>query len=106
MKIVGEIGIDRKEYLYELRYVDILQIERGYARRHRHLWSAFRWETFYLLCAQVGGDKLAEKGINDPADLIHFPWDTDNSPLSDEEREELQDEILQYNLNNPKPSEQ
>ena len=108
MKLVGEIGISRQEYLYDLQYVDILQIERGYERRHRHLWSAVRWETFYMLCAQAGGDKLSEKGINSPADLLPFPWDTDELPLTDEETVALQNEILEYNLNNsnPKPQEQ
>ena len=41
-KFVGEIGINRLEYLYDLTYCDLLMIERGYNRRHMNLWSATR----------------------------------------------------------------
>lgn len=76
MKFVGEIGIPRREYLYELDYVDIVQIERGYERRQRHRWSATRWQTFCLMNAFAGGDAMKKNGIHTPQDLIHFPWDT------------------------------
>ena len=75
MKFVGEIGIPRREYLYELDYLDIVQIERGYERRHRHAWSISRWETFHLMAAFCGGENLQKSGIHTPADLIRFPWD-------------------------------
>jgi hypothetical protein len=76
MKFVGEIGIPRREYLFELDYVDIVQIERGYERRQRHRWSATRWQTFCLMNAFAGGDAMKKNGIHTPQDLIHFPWDT------------------------------
>lgn len=75
MKFVGEIGIPRREYLYELDYLDMVQIERGYERRHRHAWSIGRWETFHLMAAFCGGKNLQESGIHTPVDLIRFPWD-------------------------------
>ncbi len=75
MKFVGEIGISRREYLYELDYLDMVQIERGYERRHRHEWSIARWETFHLMAAFCGGKNLQESGIHSPVDLIQFPWD-------------------------------
>lgn len=31
---MGEIGRDRREYLYEMSYCDILLIQRGYRRRN------------------------------------------------------------------------
>ena len=95
---MGEIGTDRREYLYELTYCDLILIERGYDRRHSHLWSTTRWETYHLMCAFVGGDKLAEKGIYKPQDLIKFPWDGEAAPpITDEERKELQDEMAAIN---------
>ena len=75
MKFVGEIGISRREYLYELDYLDMVQIERGYERRHRHAWSIGRWQTFHLMAAFCGGKNLQESGIHTPLDLIRFPWD-------------------------------
>jgi len=75
MKFVGEIGINRTEYLYDLHYSDILQIERGHERRHRHLWSATRWETYYIMQAFAGSDAMKKSGIHSPKDLMPLPWD-------------------------------
>ena len=86
----------RREYLYELRYVDMLMMERGYERRHRHLWSTTRWETYHLMCCQVGGDKLSEKGIHGPQDLIRLPWEREYTPITEEEVEELKKEIENF----------
>lgn len=91
---MGEIGLSRLEYLYELTFCDLLLIERGYERRHRHLWSAERWSTYHIMAAFVGGDKLAEKGVHKPQDLIKFPWESEPvSPITQEEAAELQAEI-------------
>lgn len=72
---MGEIGYNRREYLYELTNCDILLIERGYELRHRHLWSASRWETYHIMAAQIGTDSLKQAGIEKPADLIPLPGD-------------------------------
>ena len=97
MKFVGEIGIPRREYLYELDYIDMVQIERGYERRHRHAWSIGRWQTFHLMAAFCGGDNLRKSGINGPSDLLKFPWDTDEQEqppeVTDDVVKELQDEM-------------
>lgn len=96
---MGEIGIPRREYLYELKFSDILMIQRGYERRHRHLWSACRWAVFNNIAAYVGGKAMKEAGINSPKDLLKFPWEKNEaySPLTDEERMELQHEIDMMN---------
>lgn len=72
---MGEIGINRSEYLYELDYVDILLTLRGYEKRHRHLWSSTRWSTFQLMRAQAGDDAMQKAGIYTPRDLMPFPWE-------------------------------
>lgn len=91
---MGEIGIPRLEYLYELTHCDLLMIVRGYNRRHRDLWSSTRWQTYNLMQAFCGGKALNEAGIHKPTDLIKFPWDTAPvTPLTQSEVEEMQAEI-------------
>ena len=85
MKFVGEIGIPRREYLYELDYLDMVQIERGYERRHRHAWSIGRWETFHLMAAFCGTEALRKRNIHAPTDLIRFPWDYKPHTADDDE---------------------
>lgn len=70
---MGEIGIARREYLYELSYWEILLIVRGYSRRNREMWSAVRWQTYNLMCVSMADMKKA--GILNPTDLLRFPWE-------------------------------
>jgi hypothetical protein len=73
---VGEIGLPRREYLYDIRFWEARRILNGYNRRQRDLWSATRWQTYSLMAAQVGGKELAKNGINSATDLLPLPWDT------------------------------
>lgn len=70
---MGEIGIPRLEYLYDLEYWEIMLIVRGYIRRSRDLWSATRWQTYNLMCVSMADIKKA--GIHSPTDLLRFPWE-------------------------------
>ena len=70
---MGEIGIPRREYLYDLASWEIMLIVRGYIRRSRDLWSATRWQTYNLMCVSMADIKKA--GIHSPTDLIRFPWE-------------------------------
>lgn len=91
---VGEMGINRKEYLYELVFCDLLLIARGYERRNRHMWSATRWQTYHLMLAFVGSNKLAENGIHSAKDLLKFPWEKEKPvKLSAQDMAELQADI-------------
>ena len=95
---MGEIGTPRKEYLYELRYIDLLMIERGYDRRHRHPWAIARWMTYNIMQAQCGSKAMREAGINSIEDLLKFPWDSEPvAPITSEERDEMLAEINAYN---------
>lgn len=93
---MGEIGINRKEYLYSLKYSDLICIERGYHRRTREAWSMNRWQTYHFMLATCGGKALKEAGIHDPIDLHRFLWEKkkdsgDNSSMpTKEEVEEMQ----------------
>lgn len=95
---MGEIGLSREEYLYELQYWEILLIVRGYARRNREMWSAIRWQTFCLMC--VSAD-LKKAGIYSPTDLIRFPWDKTEGDgagsLTQDDIAELQRQMKEYN---------
>ena len=95
---MGEIGIPRHEFLHVLRWWEIRSIIRGYGRRHRHLWSIARWQTYNLMCCLAD---IKKAGISRPTDLIEFPWDNhgQSNILSDEEVEELANEIDSYNKN-------
>lgn len=95
---MGEIGIPRREYLYELRYVDLILIQRGYAARYRNIWSATRWQTYLLMQSQVGTEGLRKAGITRASDLLQFPWERQPADLpSDDEVADLMAEMADIN---------
>ena len=83
---MGEIGIPRREYLYELTLCDLLMIERGYHRRSIDAWSTSRWSTYHIMAAFVGGDELRKQGLYSPKDLLPLPWD--RTPKTEQYSEE------------------
>lgn len=96
--MVGEIGIPRREYLYELTYCDMVLIQRGYAARYRNMWSATRWQTYLIMQSQVGTEGLRKAGINSASDLIQFPWELQKPSLpSDDEVADLLSEMADIN---------
>lgn len=91
---MGEIGLNRHEYLYDLTFTDLLLIERGYYRRSRDLWSSQRWSTYNVMAAFCGGKNLRESGIHSPRDLITFPWERSHRLLpTEDDIKELQAEM-------------
>ena len=97
---MGEIGVQRSEYLYELEYWDIALIVRGYFRRNREMWSATRWQTYNLMCVSMANIKRA--GIYRPTDLIKFPWEKEVSEggghiLTNEEVAEMRRMMMEEN---------
>lgn len=95
---MGEIGIPHHTALYEMEQWHIQQAITGYYRRGRDTMSMTRWQTYNLMAAFVGGDKLREHNINSPTDLLKFPWDTDGQihcEVTDEDVAELQEEMKQ-----------
>lgn len=96
---MGEIGIPRKEFLFVLPFWEVRRIMRGYQRRHRDLWSAARWQTFYIMSAQIGGKGMRESGLHKPTDLMPLPWDTKEKPNlpSEEEIRQMQEEMRTFN---------
>lgn len=91
---MGEIGIPRREFLYELALKDIILIERGYHARNRHLWSATRWQTYYTMMTTIGSDGMRKAGITSPKDLMEFPWEKSAPPpITEDDMEMLQKEM-------------
>jgi len=44
------------------------------------------------MSAFAGSDAMKKNGINDPTDLLHFPWEISSTTLpTEEEQEDLKD---------------
>lgn len=102
---MGEIGIPRHEYLYELTFWEMRRIIRGYRKREQTTWEQTRWAVFWLM--HNGMTDLRKAGINSPSDLIQFPWDNDHPEQDDdeptlEEVEELRRQLQEENRKNGK----
>ena len=97
---VGEIGIPRREFLYEISFWEARRILRGYRNRYRDMWSAVRWHAYRIIGAMPYVD-LHKNGINSPRDLIQFPWDNDNAPkactATEDDIEEMQQILKDMN---------
>jgi hypothetical protein len=96
---VGEIGISRHEFLYELTWWEINSIKRGYRKRNRF--------THRLLAECVYATVFSNrdpkgKTVQDMFPIL-FDDDDEEEPIasiSDEDREDLLD--LMHSLNNNK----
>ena len=73
--LVGEIGIERNVFYYELRWWEVKSIVRGYRKRSRTFCTMLRWSTFMQM--NTGMADLKKAGIYEPQDLIKFPWETE-----------------------------
>lgn len=93
---MGEIGRDRKEYLYEMSYCDIMLIIRGYRRRNVLQYQLQRMQVFASTFC-MGGNKDGKE----PQQLwpLYFDKYIDHSqpPISEEEIEDLQAEMEALN---------
>ena len=97
--VVGEIGIPREQFLYDLEFWEVRAIIRGYRRKQETEWAQLRWQTFWLM--HNGMVDLGKVGIHQPSDLMQLPHDgntgDDSPPISDEEIDALQAEMRAYN---------
>lgn len=71
--LVGEIGFNRREFLYELRQWEINAVIKGYRARARTHWETARLNAYFIMSAQAN---LRKMGIYRDTDLIKFPWET------------------------------
>jgi hypothetical protein len=86
--LVGEIGISRRELLYEVRFWEARRIIRGYRKRNRL--------TYQLLAENVFASTYAFRGSEGKTVKDMYPDIFDNEeedtepPMTDEESAELQ----------------
>ena len=92
---MGEIGIPRHEFLYEIRYWEARRIVRGYRMRnalHYQLMRMNIWASMFCM----GNPKNVK-----PKDLFKLYFEKeagwDAPPLTDEERMKMQEEMRQWN---------
>ena len=95
---MGEIGIPRREFLYDLRFWEVRRIIRGYRQRDRlkhQLLAECAYATIYAMRDPKG------KTV---ADMFPMIFDTDDddeeTPISKEDVAELQQLIAETNARN------
>ena len=90
---MGEIGIPRREFLYDLRFWEVRRIIRGYRRRHR-LTHQLLAECVYAATFSMRDPQ--GKTVEDMFPSL-FDDDDDAPPITDEEAAELSDMIASMN---------
>lgn len=70
--LVGEIGYNRNEFLYDLKLWEIRAIIKGYRNRAHDMWESARLNAYYIMSATAN---LRKSGIYRDTDLIRFPWE-------------------------------
>ena len=93
--VVGEIGRDRKEFLYDFTFKEILLISRGYLRRQHPSWEQTRWIAYQVrYCLGVKKGEVAKP----PHQWVPFRWERQQQQsASKEEIDDLKE--LMANVN-------
>lgn len=78
--LVGEIGIPRQEFLYELTLAEIILITRGYFKRYHPGWEQARMVAYHA--AHCMGSKTPPPPITQ---WVQFPWEKEKPDIPDEE---------------------
>ena len=98
-QVVGEMGRDRRDYLYEMEYWEIVLIIRGYRRRNILQYQLQRQQIFASTFAFAGN-----KDNKKPEDLVPMYFDhyidMSEEAITEEEEHELLDEIAGINALN------
>ena len=93
--LVGEIGIPRREFLYDIRFWEVRRIIRGYRQRDRlkhQLIAECVYAATYAMRDPQG------KTVADMFPMLFdFDDDDDEPPISAEEVAELQAEMDAFN---------
>lgn len=98
---MGEIGINREEFLHGLKLWELNAIIKGYRRREQTSWNQTRWLAYVIMCRIPAGKSMNEVGIRRPEDLLPLPWDKGHQahPIlpTEDEVEEMQ--ALMHKMN-------
>ena len=97
---MGEIGIPRRDFLYDLRYWEVLRIIRGYRRRGRLRDQLIAEAVFAAMHTMRDSNGKTVKDFFPM--LFEDPDDDDReaSTITDEEIAELQAEMDAWNMAN------
>lgn len=91
---MGEIGRDRREYLYEMSYCDIILIQRGYRRRNILQYQLQRLQAYGSFHCMNGAKKEPQEWL--PLYIDRYIQEPEYI-MSEEEVKDLQAEILARN---------
>lgn len=97
MIFVGEIGIPRREYLYDLQFWEIILIIRGYSRRHHPGWEQARLVAYNA--AHCMGSKHQPPPVSQwlPLPWEHTTADLPSDDVVNEIRRQLQEKNAKIN---------
>ena len=86
---VGEIGIPRREFLYEIRGWEARRILKGYQRRNILMYQLQRMQIWASMFCMGNPEKKT------PSDILHLYFDDfdkePDQPISDDEGEQSED---------------
>lgn len=98
---MGEIGIARREFLYDLRFWEVRRIIRGYRNRDRLK------HQLIAECAYAAMYSMRDPKGKTVADMFPMLFDTDDDddepPISAEDVADMQAEMDAINAANSKP---
>lgn len=92
---MGEIGRDRREYLYDMMYWEIALIIRGYRRRNILQYQLQRLQAYGAFHCMGGSKKKPAEWLPLYVDRYKDPSD-DGEPISEEEVQQIQQEMAEY----------
>jgi hypothetical protein len=86
---VGEIGISRHEFYYELKWWEVKAIIRGYNNRHHHGWEQAR-----LVAYNARFCMGSKNPIPTVTEWLKFPWEKEeHNEMTQQDRDGLQAEM-------------
>jgi hypothetical protein len=95
---VGEIGIPRREFLYEIRGWEARRILKGYQRRNILMYQLQRMQVWASMFCMGNPEKKT------PSDIVHLYFDDFDKesyhPISDDEIRQMQEEMAAINRAN------
>lgn len=90
---MGEIGISRHEFYYDLRWWEVKAIIRGYNARHHHGWEQARLVAYNARFCMGSKDPIPVI-----SDWLKFSWETKKAePVPKEIQDQLQAEMAAMN---------
>lgn len=92
---MGEIGIDRRTFYYDLEWWEVKAIIKGYNNRHHAGWEQARLVAYNArFCMGVPKGQVAPTVM----EWMKFPWEEMlHAPMSDETVKKLQAELSAIN---------